>query len=257
MLRCQRLTVSAGQRILVRDLELDLAPGALLAVLGPNGSGKSLTLHTLAGLRPPAEGKVLLAGRDLPGMPRQEAARQLGLLLQDDLENFPATVLESVLLGRHPHGRRWAGPSDGDRELALHALEEMDLAELRDRETETLSGGERRRLAIARLLVQDTAVLLLDEPTNHLDPRHQVRVLGRLADLATAGRTVMLSLHDPSMALRFAPTTLLLHGDGRWRHGPTADILSVDTLGELFATPYEDFQSERRARAVLPRLPAR
>jgi iron complex transport system ATP-binding protein len=225
-------------------------------VLGPNGSGKSLTLHTLAGLRHPTEGEVRLAGRLVGGMPRREVARQLGLLLQDDLENFPSTVLDSVLLGRHPHEGRWAGPSSSDRELALGALEEMDLGQLRDRDTETLSGGERRRLAIARLLVQDTAVLLLDEPTNHLDPRHQVRVLARLAALASAGRAVMLSLHDPSLALRFAPTTLLLHGDGRWRLGPTAGLLNAGTLGELFATPYEEFHSEGRTRAVLPRIPA-
>jgi iron complex transport system ATP-binding protein len=236
-LSARSLRVSVGSRSLVSDLTLEFAPGEFVAVLGRNGSGKTLTLHTLAGLRETAEGEVLLAGRPLRELARSAIARHVGVLTQDSEEGFATTALESVLLGRYPHLKllQWEGPSD--RRIAHDALTRVDMAELALRSTETLSGGERRRVAIAAVLAQEPQVFLLDEPTNHLDPHHQLAVLSLFRELTRAGRTVIATLHDPTLAARFADRALLLFGDGRWQSGPAAEVLTTERLGELYLMP--------------------
>src|SRR5581483_8078472 len=148
------------------------------AVLGRNGCGKTLTLHTLAGLRAAATGTVLLDGVPLEQHNRRSAARRLGLLAQDIEDGFASTSLETVLIGRHPHLAFWQWESAADVAIAHKALATVDMADFASRRTDTLSGGELRRVAVAALLAQAPDICLLDEPTNHLDPHHQLAVLG-------------------------------------------------------------------------------
>ena len=231
------VSVRAGTRELVRALEVQFAAGEVVAILGRNGSGKTLTLHTLAGLRAGAAGEVSLDGVALPQLRRRAVALRLGLLTQDIEEAFVTTALEAVLIGRHPHLALWQWESAADERLALEALAAVDLADFAQRRTDSLSGGEQRRLAIASLLAQQPGIFLLDEPTNHLDPHHQLAVLGLFRGLANAGRTVITTLHDPTLAARFADRVLLLFGDGRWTLGPVETTLSAAALSELYAAP--------------------
>jgi iron complex transport system ATP-binding protein len=240
------LCIEVARRRLVQDLEFSAAPGEFIAVLGENGVGKTLTLHTLAGLRPAAAGSVRLGGRELGDWPRRDLARALGLLAQSSEEPFPATVLESALIGRHPHLEFWQWESATDAALARAALKEVDLAEREDRGLDTLSGGERRRLAIATVLTQDPGVFLLDEATNHLDPHHQIEVLASFRARADARRVVIASLHDATLAARFADQALLLYGDGRWDFGPVTQILDTVHLSRLYRTPVHELQFQGR-----------
>jgi iron complex transport system ATP-binding protein len=205
-------------------------------VLGRNGVGKTLTLHTLAGLRVPGGGTVTLEGRGLRAWPRRALARRLSLLPQSAEDPFPTTVLETALIGRHPHLGFWQWEGPAELELARRALADVDLAGFESRELGTLSGGERRRLAIATLLAQDPAVCLLDEPTNHLDPPHQLAVLELFRRRAADGGTVVASLHDATLAARFADRALLLHGDGTWQYGDCAEVLTPESLGALYGS---------------------
>jgi len=218
---------------------MQLARGEFLAVLGQNGAGKSLTLHTLAGLRAPNQGEVLLLEASLASTRRQDIAKNLALLPQYTEDVFPTTVLDTVLIGRHPHIGRLQWESKDDRRIAHQALQLMDLADMPDRDVATLSGGERRRLAIAQTLTQTPAVYLLDEPTNHLDPQHQLDVLRVFQTQAKSGATIIASLHDVNLAARYADKCLLLFGDGRWELGSTDIVLSEERLTELYATPME------------------
>lgn len=238
-LACRGLSVAVPGRKLVNDLALALYAGEFVAVLGRNGCGKSLTLHTLAGLRAPGAGDVDLFDTPLAALDRKQVARRLALLPQHSDDAFPTTVLDTALAGRHPHVPPLQWESAGDRDLARACLRQVDLEAFAERDVGTLSGGERRRTAIAQVLAQSPTVYLLDEPTNHLDPQHQLDVLELFADRARQGATVVASLHDVNLAARYASRCLLLFGDGRWKLGKVADTLTADTLSELFATPME------------------
>jgi len=240
LLGAASLTVAVPGRQLVAALDLQVAAGQLVCVLGANGAGKSLTLHTLAGLRPPAAGRVRLCGRALGDWPRRERARRLGLLTQVSEDPFPGTVLDAVLVGRHPHVNLWHWESAADVAVARAALAACDLAGLEERAIDTLSGGERRRVALAAVLAQDPDVLLLDEPQNHLDPHHQLDVLKLLRARADRGRAVVATLHDPSLAARFADQVLLLYGDGRWACGDTATTLTAAALTDMYRVAFEE-----------------
>ena len=233
-LACTQLTVEVAGRTLVRDLQLAIASGAVTAILGRNGAGKTMTLHTLADLRAAARGTVTLDGQSLASWPRRALARKLGLLTQTTEDPFPSTVLDSVLVGRHPHIDFWRWENDADRAIAHAALSAVALEDLAERDVDTLSGGERRRVAVAALLAQDPDVLLLDEPINHLDPHHQLDVLKLLRDRAAAGRTIVMSLHDAGLAARFSDHALLLFGDGEWLSGPTNNVLTAETMTRLY-----------------------
>jgi iron complex transport system ATP-binding protein len=233
------MDITVPGRTLVSGLDFRMAAGEFLAVLGQNGSGKSLTLHTLAGLRPAASGKITLNGVPLAATDRKSVARKLALLPQHSEDVFPSTVIDTVLIGRHPHVGRFEWESDEDREIARRALRAVDLEGLADRELGTLSGGERRRVAIAQVLAQATGVYLLDEPSNHLDPQHQLHVMRLFRAQAESGHTVIASLHDVNLAARFADRCLLLYGDGRWQLDDTDAVLSPSNLSELYATPIE------------------
>jgi len=241
-LRCRQVTVSVPGRELVRDLTVEFRPGTVIAVLGRNGAGKSSLMHVLAGLRPPAAGEVSLHGCPLAQWARREFALHVGLLTQASEDPFPGTVLETVLVGRHPHIDFWQWEGDEDRDVARRCLRFMDLEGFEARDIGTLSGGERRRLAVATVLAQDPQTLLLDEPVQQLDPQHELEVLRLIRALADAGRTVVLSLHDAGMAARFADEALLLFGDGRWRHGASADVLNEETIASLYGIPVRELR---------------
>lgn len=239
VLECRTLGISVPGRSLVESLQLSVASGEFLAILGQNGAGKTLSLHTIAGLRRPATGSIHLKGVPLTGMSRRQIARSLALLPQDTEDFFPATVLETVLAGRHPHIPALEWETAADRAIARDALESVDMASLNERDIGTLSGGERRRVAIAQSLTQSPELYLLDEPTNHLDPQHQLQIMSLFANAAARGAAIIATLHDVNLAARFASRCLLLYGDGRWELGGTAQILSESRLSSLYCTPME------------------
>jgi iron complex transport system ATP-binding protein len=242
-LECENLTISINGVTLVENLNLVIRSGEFVCMLGTNGVGKSLTLHTLAGLRAPAQGQIRIGDESIESLPRREVARRLGLLLQIHQDTFPLTVTESALLGRYPHMDMWQWPGKNDLEAVNQALQTFDLAGLEQRALSQLSGGERERVALATLMVQDPAVWLLDEPMNHLDPQHQLEVLRILRGRAQQGRGILASLHNPGLARRFADQVLLLYGNGEWEYGPVAEVLEPERMERLYNTPFELFSN--------------
>ena len=228
----------AGCRTLVRGLSLQIRPGEVWCVLGANGAGKSTLLHTLIGLHRAAAGTIRLAGRPLDGWPVEDAARVRGFLPQFIHDTFGASVLDIVLMGRHPHVSRWHWEGDADRDAARAALAALGLAPLAERDITSLSGGERQRVAIAALIAQDPGILLLDEPINHLDLHHQIVVLQHLSALARGrGKAVLFSIHDLNLARRFATHALILQDGGLARHGPAAEVMNAPVLSAAFGYP--------------------
>ena len=238
LLAARSLAVQVGTVTVCRGLELALAPGQCWALLGRNGAGKTTLLHTLAGLRPARAGDIRLDGRPLETLPRREAARRLGLLPQAFDDPFPGTVLEAALSGRHPHLGLWEWEDAEDVARARQALARVGLAGFEGRDVRTLSGGERRRLGLATVLVQDPAVLLLDEPASHLDPRHRHRVLELVGTLCREdGRTALVSLHEPELAWRHCTHALVLLGNGETAAGPREQVLTDEVLTRCYDYP--------------------
>lgn len=214
-----------------------LLPGQRWGVLGPNGAGKTSLLHTLAGLRPPRSGTVLLDGEPLPGLRRRALAQKLAVVFQERQDSFPATVLETALIGRHPFLSPWQRESGEDFRLAHEALDTLSLSLLQDRLVSTLSGGERQRVSIATALTQQPAIWLADEPTNHLDLHHQVAVMALLNQQAEQGAAVLMCLHDLNLAARWCDHILLLYPDGELCFGPAGSMLVPDALERLYDQP--------------------
>ena len=252
LLATRNLRVDIGGKRIGGDLDLVVEPGQCWAVLGANGSGKTTLLHTLAGLRAPAVGSIELDGKPLAAWARRDIARRIGILLQESDDPFPATVLETALIGRHPHLGPWQWEGPEDHALAREALAEVELAEFEHRGVDTLSGGERRRLALATLRVQDPRVGLLDEPTNHLDLHHQIRLLGQLRERAQSQQgALVMALHDVNLAARFCDHALLIFADGEILHGHASELLRADYLTCLYHHPIAEVASNGQ-RAFLP-----
>jgi iron complex transport system ATP-binding protein len=238
VLALDRVSLSIGTVDVCHALDVTFSPGECWAILGRNGTGKTTLLHTLAGLRATDNGSILLDGAAIEQLSRRHIAQRVGLLPQDSHDPFPATVLETALLGRHPHLSPWTWESAEDRALARAALAQVGLVDWDARTLATLSGGERRRVALATLLTQDPDILLLDEPTNHLDLHHQVALLDLLARQAREhGKIVIMVLHDLNLAARFADHCLLLYGDGDVCAGTCDEILETPVLERLYNQP--------------------
>jgi iron complex transport system ATP-binding protein len=245
-LSTRTLQLRIGDRTLCQHLDLDVRAGECWGVLGKNGTGKTTLLHTLAGLRPAQGGEIRLQQTPLADLSRRDIARRLGLMPQDTSDAFPASVLETALIGRHPYLSRWQWESAADLQITRDALVGTGLGGMEDRQVSTLSGGERRRLALAALLVQAPPVMLLDEPANHLDLRHQHDMLGLLQVRAGAGHAVLMVLHDINHALRYCDHVLLLFADGTTCSGPTVDLLEPTLLSELYEYPVTQIRERDR-----------
>ena len=230
----EHLTVNLRGRTALQDVSFDMSEPGLIALVGPNGAGKSTLLRALAGLIPLTGGTVRIAGQDLARMESRERARAIGYLPQDRTVHWPLPARDVVALGRLPHQRPGAHESGADRLAITQALAAMDAEALAARPVLELSGGERARILIARVLAQQPAVMLADEPTAGLDPEHQWALFERLEAAATSGMRILVALHDLSLASRFARTVLLL-ADGRLvAMCPPAEALTAERLTAVF-----------------------
>jgi iron complex transport system ATP-binding protein len=237
LLDAHALSIAIGGRVLARALSFVVAPEQCWAVVGPNGAGKTTLLRTLAGLLPPASGHVRYGGDDVAALSPREQARRRAYLPQDSHDAFPATVLATVLAGRHPHLARFAWEGAHDVALARDALERFGIAPLADRDVRELSGGERQRVALAALLVQDAPVALLDEPSSHLDVAQQARAIDVLVGLARErGRALVMVLHDLHLAARFCDHAIAIAPSGACADRAEA-VLNAPALSALFERP--------------------
>ncbi len=245
------LAVRLRGREVLRGLDLVAQPGELTAVIGPNGAGKTTLLKTIAGLIPPAAGTVLLDGQPLGALDPKQLARRLAYLPQERTVHWALTARAVVALGRLPYRPLGAGESPADDAAVDAALAAMDATHLAARPVPELSGGERARVLIARALAQEPGVLLADEPAAGLDPAHQLRLFRHLAALAAAGRTVIVALHDLSLAARFCHSIALLHDGRTLAAGAPKDVLSPQHLAAAYGIEAR-YQSFDGVPVVLP-----
>ena len=239
LLNCHSLQVDIANTQVCKSLSLEINAGENWAILGMNGCGKTTLLHTLAGLLDTQEGDIYLSNTSLKQLSRREIAQQLSLLLQHQEDHFPGTVLESVLIGRHPHLKSWQWETENDHQLAIDTLAVLGLSDFSHRSIQTLSGGERQRVALATLLVQQTKIRLLDEPVNHLDIHHQHEVMKTLTSNNKNTANIFV-LHDVNLALRYCDHALLIYGNGQTQQGACDEVLTEENLTSLYQHPLQE-----------------
>lgn len=234
LLQTQNMTIVIGKKNICQQLHLSLSPGEILGILGPNGSGKTTLLHALAGLHPLSDGEIFIDSQPLSYLSIKERAQKIGVLFQDTPFLFSQTVEEYALTGRYPHLSYFKTANNKDRQIIAQALQTVNMSDFAQKKVAELSGGEKRRLAIATLLVQTPQLYLLDEPTNHLDIRYQIAVLTHLRHLAAQGAAIILTLHDVNLAQQFCDRVLLMKTDGQIAVGKTSSLLTTENLHAVY-----------------------
>ncbi len=213
--------------------------GEIVAVLGENGSGKSTFLKVVARILSPTAGEVRLDGVSMASLPRRETARRIAYVPQSIDLVFPIRALDLVLQGRAPYSRGFSADSPADRDRALAAMRACDVEGLAERDASALSGGETRRVFLARALAQEAEIWLLDEPTAGLDPRHRLEFLEVLRRTHRERRgTVLLVTHELDLAARLADRVLLLREGRSLAEGPPRDTLTPDNLRRAFGVRF-------------------
>ncbi len=243
----------AVTRSVLAGVDLTVSAGELVAVLGPNGAGKTTLLRVLSGALPPRSGEVRVFGERIETIDRRALARRIAVVAQDEPPAFGWTVEQIVMMGRAPHQGAWLRASDEDAAIVEGALARCDLLPLAKRVVSTLSGGERKRVTIARALAQRTPILLLDEPSAFLDVRHQVALYELLAkEVAAERRACVVVVHDFNVAARYAGRVALAKGGRLVDVGRADDVLTPSRLAEVFETRLVAGTLEGGRRVLVP-----
>ena len=229
-----------GKSVTLHDVTCAMESGEIWAICGPNGSGKSTMLRVICGLLRPTSGRVRLLGGSVGDADRVGLAKKLSLVPQDVEIAFDFTAREVVEMGRTPHGSPWRGATQQDTRAVDREIERFSLEMLSSTPVNELSGGERKRVALARAFAQEPSLLLLDEPTSSLDVKHEARLFSTVKELAaTSHATVVLVLHDFAAASRAASHALLLAGGRVVGAGEAATVLAKEKLSEAFGVELE------------------
>lgn len=251
LLAAKDVTLTLGGRVILDRVSAEFRPGRVTALLGPNGAGKSSLLACLAGLRRPDVGMATLARANVETLDRRERGRRIGLLPQGGDVHWDVDVKTLVALGRLPHRAGW-GETAADREAVARAMAATDVAGLADRRVERLSGGERGRVLLARVLAGEPEWLLADEPLASLDPAHQLDVLARLRDVARSGSGVVLVLHDLHLAGRIADDVVLMREGRIVAAGEGEAVLTPPLIAQTYGVAVEIGTTPAGQRFILP-----
>ena len=240
-------------RAILKNVSLQVFPGEVLALVGPNGAGKSSLLSVMSGDVQATTGRALLQGRDVSKYRVDEAARQRSVLMQSNEVSFPFTVAEIVEMGRAPWARTMS--LTDDNKAIAEALEKADVEHLVERRFNQLSGGERARVSLARVLAQRTPVVLLDEPTAALDLKHQESVMKTVREIAGQGRAVVVVVHDLSVAAGYADRVAMVVEGKIAAVGSPREVITAKRVSEVYGVAVDIETVGSPARPVI--LPQR
>ena len=223
-----------GERQVIKGLNLSVERGSVTALAGPNGVGKSTLLRLLSGSLKPSRGTTRVVGADIGTLSVRERAKLVAVVPQN-VELPPGTAaLEVVLMGRNPHMSLLSWEGEADVDIAVEAMRMTDTDDLVDRRVDELSGGERQRVAIAMALAQQTPVLLLDEPTANLDLAYQPAIMTLMRDMASTGKTVVVAVHDLTLAGQFCDEVALMSEGTVHAAGRPEEVLTEVNIREAY-----------------------
>jgi iron complex transport system ATP-binding protein len=222
----------------LKNICIELAESEVLGVVGPNGAGKSTLIRCIDGILAPQKGSILLDGRDINEMHLMELAKRMGYIPQSTPQVFPATVFDTVLMGRRPH-LSWRS-SDKDAEMVLDMLQMLNIEEFAMRDINELSGGQQQKVFIARALTQEPDVLLLDEPTSNLDIRHQLEVMDIIKNIVIEKQlSAIMAIHDLNLASRYSDRILMMNGGSIFAEGKPSSVLTPENIRRVYGVEAE------------------
>jgi iron complex transport system ATP-binding protein len=239
MLEARGLAVGYGGVAVAGGIDLRLPAGTVTCLLGPNGVGKTTLFKTLLGLIAPLAGTIAVGGESLAGLSRVAVARQVGYVPQAHPADFTYTVLDLVVMGRTAYLGPFSQPRQADYDKAMAALSGLGIEGLAERDSTRISGGQRQLVLIARALAQQAGILVMDEPTASLDLANRILVLDRVRALASGGRAVLVSTHEPEHAFAIADRVALLGAGDYFETGPVAEMLTAERLTRLYGIKLE------------------
>ncbi|HUL70101.1 MAG TPA: ABC transporter ATP-binding protein [Gemmatimonadales bacterium] len=231
MLRLDDVYAGVPERLIVSAVSLEVHPGEIVGLLGPNGSGKSTLLRCVYRVLRPVRGTIELDGENVWALSQREAARRIAAVVQEPASDFDLTVWDVVSMGRSPHLGMLDRTRARDEELIAAALDRVEALHLAARRVETLSGGEKQRVLLARALAQEGRLLVLDEPTNHLDIRHQLELVQLLRAL---GLTALTALHDLNLAATYCDRIYVLNTGSLVAGGTPEEVLTPSLVTTVF-----------------------
>lgn len=232
-LQIKDLSFSYGSTQILKDISMELGSSTVLGIVGPNGAGKSTLIRCIDRILVPQHGTVLLDGEEMKQMSSMEIAKKIGYVPQSISNTFPATVFDTVLMGRRPH-LGWRS-SDADIDTVLEVLTMLKIKYLAMRDFSEISGGQQQKVLIARALAQDAKILLLDEPTSNLDIRHQLEVMEILTKLVKKkGLSVMMAIHDLNLASRYSDRIIMLNGGSIRDAGDPVSVLTAENIQSVY-----------------------
>lgn len=231
----EQISFSYEQSATLRRIDICFEPGIFYSIIGPNGSGKTTLLDIITGFLTPDTGRILIDRQPIESFSKKELAKQIALVSQDYAIQFPFTVEEVVLMGRHPYIPRFSRPAPEDYALAENVMDRCGITGLKDRKINELSGGEKQRCVFARALCQDTPILLLDEAFSNMDICHTLQML-RLIKQAVRdkNRLVISVFHDLNIASAWSDAVLMLKKGTIAAFGPTRDTFTHETVNHVF-----------------------
>ncbi len=234
MMTLNGIHVSIDKKQLLHDINLHLPEGKLIGLIGPNGAGKSTLMKLLAGVLTKNSGEYLFYDQPIERISLQERAKKIGYLAQSSSLSWPLSVKQIIALGRLPYQSYFTDLTQEDQKHINLAMTHTDTKILEDRIANTLSGGELTRVLLARVLAGEPECVIADEPIASLDPYHQLQVIEILQALTRQGKTVIVSLHDLNIALRFCDTLVLLENGKVKATGNPKDVASLENIRETY-----------------------
>lgn len=246
-LQVENLTFDIGKTRILKNISFDVEENSFVGVLGPNGSGKSTMLKSIYGVNKPSGGNIFFEGENLLQISGRERAKKIAVLAQESSGQFDFTVQQVVEMGRYPHKNPLENYSKHDLEIVDRVLKEMKLEDYKERSFNTLSGGEKQRVLISRLLVQESKFIILDEPTNHLDIGHQIEIMNVIKNM---GVTVLAAIHDMNMAAIYCDKLVIMKKGEVITQGSVEETLTSEMLKDLFNVDAEIHDLKGRKHVI-------
>lgn len=252
-LQLKNIFFSYNDRIILKNVSLTVSKGEFIGIIGPNGSGKSTLLKNIYRALKPQKGTILLDGEELYQLHPKKAARKMGVVGQENVVPFDFKVEEIVAMGRSPYKRLFSPDTPDDKKIVFLSLKQIGMEEMAKRSYSQLSGGEKQRVIIARVLAQQPEILILDEPTNHLDVRHQLKIFDLIKNLDV---TVIAAIHDLNIAALYCDKIYVLKNGEIYQSGPPEKVLTPQLIYEVYDIKTDVAIHPKTKKATITYLPA-